>query len=241
LKFFFRYVEGLPEETVSSALVFGSGIHAAAELWFNELMTGNPAPDQDTLLAAFWNSWQGRNDELPIRYSKNEDINSIGQLADRVLTAFRQSEFANPKGTIIAIEEELRGELVPGVPDLLGIVDLIVETEDDLQIVDLKTSKSRWSPSKVLESGTQLLLYGELATRLAPDKNIRLEFAVATKTKQPIIESHEVPCDPQQVERMKRTVEAVWRSISARHFYPAPSAMSCAGCAYRKPCRQWTG
>ena len=116
-----------PEETVSSALVFGSGIHAAAEQWFNELMMGNPAPDHDTLLAAFWHSWQGRNDELPIRYNKNEDINSIGQLADRVLTAFRQSEFANPKGTIIAIEEELRGELVPGVPDLLGIVDLIVE------------------------------------------------------------------------------------------------------------------
>ena len=127
LKFFFRYVEGLPEETVSSALVFGAGIHAAAELWFNELITGNPAPDHDTLLAAFWNSWQGRNDELPIRYNKNEDINSIGQLADRVLNAFRQSEFANPNGTIIAIEEELRGELIPGVPDFLGRIDLIVE------------------------------------------------------------------------------------------------------------------
>ena len=31
LKYWFRYVAGLPEESVSSALVFGTGIHAAIE------------------------------------------------------------------------------------------------------------------------------------------------------------------------------------------------------------------
>ena len=29
LKYRFRYIDGLPEESVSSALVFGSGIHSA--------------------------------------------------------------------------------------------------------------------------------------------------------------------------------------------------------------------
>jgi hypothetical protein len=32
LKYKFRYVDGLPEEGVSSALVFGTGIHTAIEL-----------------------------------------------------------------------------------------------------------------------------------------------------------------------------------------------------------------
>ena len=49
LKFFFRYVEQLPEESVAASLVFGSAIHACAEYWFNALMAGNPTPDLDTL------------------------------------------------------------------------------------------------------------------------------------------------------------------------------------------------
>jgi putative RecB family exonuclease len=32
LKYKFRYVDGLPEESVSSALVFGTGIHTAVDL-----------------------------------------------------------------------------------------------------------------------------------------------------------------------------------------------------------------
>jgi len=31
LKYKFRYLDGLPEESVSAALVFGTGIHAAVE------------------------------------------------------------------------------------------------------------------------------------------------------------------------------------------------------------------
>ena len=37
LKYRFRYVDGLPEESVSSALVFGTGIHTAIEEHFQRL------------------------------------------------------------------------------------------------------------------------------------------------------------------------------------------------------------
>lgn len=53
LKFFFRYVQQLPEETVAASLVFGSAIHSAVEFHFNELMAGNPQPDLDTLLYVY--------------------------------------------------------------------------------------------------------------------------------------------------------------------------------------------
>jgi len=45
LRYFFRYVEGLPEETVGSSLVFGGAIHSALEAHFRELLAGNSAPE----------------------------------------------------------------------------------------------------------------------------------------------------------------------------------------------------
>ena len=40
LKYRFRYVDGLPEESVSSALVFGSGIHTAVEQHYQAILSG---------------------------------------------------------------------------------------------------------------------------------------------------------------------------------------------------------
>ena len=53
LRYYYRYVEQLPEQTVSSALVFGSAIHSAIEFWFRERLAGNPDPDLDLLLDAY--------------------------------------------------------------------------------------------------------------------------------------------------------------------------------------------
>jgi hypothetical protein len=41
-----------------------------------------------------------------------------------------------------AVEESLRGAVIPGLPDMLCKVDLIVETQDALAIRDWKTSRS---------------------------------------------------------------------------------------------------
>ena len=89
------------------------------------------------------------------------------------------------------------------------------------------------------ESASQLLLYSDLVRQLAPGKALRVEFAVLTKTKQPSAERHGFLVDPTEVERTKAMVTRVWRAIEAGHFYPAPSAMSCATCPFRDPCRTW--
>jgi hypothetical protein len=55
----------------------------------------------------------------------------------------QQSAFAQPRGKILGVEEELRGRLVAGCPDLLARIDLLVETDDALVITDFKTARSR--------------------------------------------------------------------------------------------------
>jgi RecB family exonuclease len=228
LRYFFRYVAGLPEHTVSASLIFGAAVHRAIEHHFRELLVGNPPPTVEELLAEYHGEWQQR-DVDPVRLGRGVDLASLTDLAQRLLTAFLVSDVARPQGTILAIEEELRGGVIPGLPDLLGSVDLIVETPEELVIKDWKTSRSRWSTEQVDEAAEQLLLYSELVGDFAPGKPVRMEFAVLTKTKEVAIQRHSKLAKPQQVDRMKRVVEQVWRAIEAEHFYPAPTPLACGG------------
>lgn len=240
LQFYLRYGTRLEEEMVSSALVFGSAIHAAAELHFNELMVGNPAPDLDMLLSVYQEAWSERDLDT-IQFNKTDDVDSLGQLAERMLRAFQSSDFAQPNGTILGVEEELRGELVEGCPDLLARVDLLTDQDDALVVTDLKTARSRWSRDQAEFNAEQLLLYSELAGRLLPDKTLRLQFAVVTKTKSPAVEIHEVELDDHRLGRIKNVVRRVWDAIQTGHFYPSPSQMNCSGCPFKKACRAWHG
>jgi len=45
-----------------------------------------------------------------------------------MLEAFAVSNLAKPAGRILAVEEQLRGLVISDLPELLGRVDLIVET-----------------------------------------------------------------------------------------------------------------
>lgn len=238
LRYYFRYVEGLPEKTVSSSLVFGAAVHRAVEHHFNELMAGNEPPPLDALVGEYDRHW-AETEPQGVQFGKDDDVESLGRLATRILGAFQASSLAMPEGRIIGVEEELRGNIVTGCPDLLGRIDLIVETADELVITDLKTSRSRWSREQAEDSAGQLLLYHELARSFAPQKRVRLRFAVLTKTKDPAVDLLDVLADRRGVDRVKWIVEQVWRAIDNGVFFPAPSPMQCSGCSFRGPCRAW--
>lgn len=239
LRYFFRYIAGLAEHTVSASLIFGSGIHRAIERHFQEQLSGNGVPSLPELLADYDSEWSARaENQLRIDATERQTLRDT---AERMLTAFQGHAMAQPAGQILAVEETLRGPVIPGLPDLLGRVDLIVEERDALVIHDWKTSRSRWTSDQVEDAAEQLLLYAELASDFAPGKAVKLAFSVLTKTKTVNIEQHLLPVMPQQADRMKRVVERVWNAIEAEHFYPSPSPMSCGGCPFREPCQRWPG
>ena len=240
LKFYFKYVEALPEVTIPALFVFGRAVHAALELHFNELLAGGAAPNLDSLLGAFQEGWEEHPPES-IKYPKSETRDSLGRLADRLLRAFLDSDFARPTGRIIGVEEELRGSIIPGAPPLLARLDLLTETDDAITVTDFKTARSAWSNQQVEDAGSQLLLYGEIVRKLLPHKQLRLQFMVATKTKDVSITGHTVAFNQHSLTRTKRIAERVWHAIEAKHFYPNPSAMNCPSCPFRDPCRRWTG
>jgi RecB family exonuclease len=208
LRFYFRYVLGLPEQTISSSLLVGAALHRAVQYHFERLLAGERGTDLDTLLAVFQETWDFHASQR-IVFTKGETRDTLGMLADRLLRAFLASNFSRPEGVILGVEEELRGQIIPGCPDLLARVDLIVDTGRELVVSDFKSSRCAWSSFKAEDLAPQLLLYSELVKPLADGKPTQLSFAVLTKTKLPVLTVHDVPLDAQEVERTKRTVARV--------------------------------
>jgi hypothetical protein len=230
----------LPVSTISSSLIFGSAMHQAVQHHFEQLLVGEPGPDSDALLRVYHDYWKTCEGQT-VHFSAGEDRESLRRVADRLLRTFIQSDFARPRGVIIGVEEQLRGQIIPGCPDLLARVDLIVDAGTELQVSDFKTARCAWSDYKVDDLAPQLLLYSELVKPIADGRPIKLFFAVLTKTKVPQFTVHDVPPDPLHVDRTKRTVERIWEAIQSGHFYPIPSPLNCSSCSYREPCRKWAG
>ena len=133
--------------------------------------------------------------------------------SQKMFATFQASHFANPNGTIVAVEESMRAEFVTGVPDVLARVDLAVQSGDELVLTDFKTSRSRWSADQAQSQAEQLIMYANLAGRVLDGKQIKLQFAVVTKSKTPVLEVHEVEFDATRLDRTKAIFSRVWDAI----------------------------
>ena len=226
---------------MSSALVFGTGIHTAVEQHFQALLSGDPKPDLDALLFAYRSAWLPHDPDA-IQFGSKETRESLDDLAARMLTAFlsepcgersgagagrrrRDSRHAG-RGRAGFVRE---GRSAHGRRRHAG-----GDRHQDF-------SRGKWSQEQVEDSGEQLLLYSHLASEISPGKKIATRFLVLTKTKEPVIEEHVREVEPAAVKRTLAGVERVWRAIESGVFYPAPSVMACSGCGYRAACRAWMG
>lgn len=241
LSYRFKYIDRIREDTVSSALAFGRGIHAALELWFTAQLEGRPDLALEELLVDFWDEWKACEQETAIRLAKNEDITTIADMAQRMIAAFIASEAAQPVGKVVGIEEEMRAPLLVDAPDVLGRLDLVIETLDAFIVIDFKTAKSKWSDAQRQDAELQAIVYKELVGKIAGDKPVRVEFIVLTKTKAPSVAIESAAITDGAIRHGKAMMSAAWQAIQHGNFYPCPSITACPSCPYRKQCDAWQG
>ena len=109
LRYFYKYVEGRPEESVAASLVFGSAFHAALEHHYQTLLASDEPPGLDVLLDVFWAAWQERAAGT-IVFGRGEDAGSIAGLIARTLRAFLASDLARIDAQVVAMGVKLAVE-----------------------------------------------------------------------------------------------------------------------------------
>ena len=244
-KFAFLYVEKTSPDFIPSSLIFGGSIHSSLELYFRAKLEGLEVT-KEALLSAYHDAWKRQQEQAReqtgaddnVRFNKGDDVDTLHVLADRMLTVFLQSSFAQPKGVILGVEEQLRVVVDPGLPDLMAKVDLVTHTDGCLHVVDFKTSRSRWTAEKAQESGDQLVLYAVTVETMSRSLElpVKLHFAIITKAKTPVVQLLPVQVDGGRVEMLKEIVASVWQAIQSGNFYPSPSPMNCTTCPFRSRC-----
>ncbi len=260
-KFAFSYVEQAKPAFQASSLLFGSAMHAAFEAHFRAQLEGLKT-DAGGLLHVFMDTWQAECEKagvpgVPIRFNKNEDMSSLTSQAQRMIEAFLVAPLSRPVGQIVGIEESFRVMLDPALPDVLARVDLVTQTPGSLHVVDLKTSRSRWTPERAAEGAEQLLLYGRTIRGMsqAVGLPVQLHFAVLTKNKKPQVQILDVPCDESRLAAVRDTVASVWRAVRSGSgsssgggsggggggYFANPSPMHCSLCPFRDRCPAFGG
>jgi hypothetical protein len=239
-RWFYSHVEHLEPEFVNAALLLGSAFHTAAQHHYEQQLIGQPV-SLEQLTDMFHQAFTEEAGDAEVRYGKNDDEQSVKDTGVRMLKAFTKSELATLPGSVIAIEETLAGQLDPRLPDLLMRIDVAWQADDGVHLMDLKTSKSRWSAAKVDESAEQLLLYQTLASQLVPDQPLQLHFGIVTKAKTPAVQKLDVAGDTTRTSDVVDLMLPVWNAMRAGVDFASPSPMSCATCGYQSRCPAYRG
>ena len=241
LQYRFRYLDKVEPEYIATSLLIGSSIYSAIELYHRRELEGAPLPDLDELEAQFWLEWKGRTEEsAEVRFSKREsDADAVHQLASRMLTSFLDSPHRHTGGVIIGIEERMSEQVLEGCRPLLGIVDLVFQSDGSLVVRDYKTAGRKWNQGNAESNAGQLELYGELVKKLAPNRQLSFEFIVLTKTKSPSVERFTVESNQRRIERTKLVANLTLDAIATGVFYPNKSPMTCSTCPYQRACAAW--
>ena len=226
-------------EFVSSSLVFGSAFHSAVEaLHQARLEGGNLLPEE--LKTIFGSRFDG--EELPIRFGKGEDRQSLIGTAGRMIDAYCAQLTPSQ---VIAIEEPFELQLDASTPPVVGFIDMI-ELRKDADgverafLVDFKTAARKPSPEDM--DTEQLTLYSLAADNLGLSRQlglpVHLRYDVVTKAKTPEVIS--IPVNPTVADRIRvlEKAKTCWRGMAGNVCFPSPG-WQCANCGYAKRCEAW--
>ena len=238
LKYRFHYIDRLEEEFTSSALLFGSGIHAGIQAYLQSILEADPLRS-DQLVDVFREEWRGCQGPK-IRYSARESEESLVNKARELFVLF--VNHYDLEAEVIAVEEafsidlnELAGESPTTLPPLVGSIDAITKN-GSTTLIDYKTASRK--PSGEMNA-MQLVAYSLGATTLGYDPHeLDYRFDYLVKTAKPELLRYPVAVGDNERRRFLKTTTRVWKAIQSAIFFPNPSYL-CGSCGYQSHCREW--
>lgn len=246
-RYYFRYVAGLPPETVASALLLGSSLHSTLARFYDRLRAGQ-AEDAAALMAFFRDDLARRlaTASAPVQYSADAPTaHELMEQGQQLLTTFLNDASPGLAGLeIVSVELPLSVTLVDqqGLPmdiQLVGVIDLLLkDTQGNLVAVDHKTSKTAFNQAGV-DRDLQFSAYAVLLAGngyLSPEAELTCRFDVIRKLKAPKLERLMTRRTPEDQTRFRSLAHRVLQAIDREVYLPGPG-WQCAACPYAEACR----
>ena len=223
LKFFFRYVAGIPKPP-SKALVVGKIMHALVQVWNLARWRDEQLPDIAETIEALCQ--EANHEEL--------EPAEISKLFDLYRNEVTIPPGEKPLGVEVSLEADLSSK---GLPRLVGVLDLV---RPPGRIVDLKTSATTPNSKGVEhQHELQLLAYAVLYREATGERETGLELHHLVKLKQPKLVISQFDAFPKgREDRLYRAMDSYVDGLEKEDFVPSPG-MLCIGCEFFNECRKW--
>lgn len=243
LKWRFHYIDQLPEEFVSTSLVFGHAIHESVAAFLNASLSGDSlSPDE--MLMVYLNAWRESNG-VEIRCSNGDSEEKLLKKAQDLLTLWHGRQDGMTE--VLGVEEGFSVDMAEladypslDVPPLIGYVDHIIKQPDgSIALIDLKTAARKPSQAQA-DQNLQLTAYslGAEALGFNPDElTLRLDYLL--KGTQPDLVSFETSRSEYDRQRFVKLVTRVWKGITNSVFYPKQDWYCRSSCGYQSQCAEW--
>jgi hypothetical protein len=243
LQYRFRYLDRLPQERVSVALVFGTAVNAALVSIDKDLAKGRPprAGVAHQVLRSELEKAYG-NKSLPVVSTHGEDLEGLYGKGVKMIDFYVENLIPDevpvdmPRRFTIPLLDE-KGEALPR--PLVGELDRVVRLKDGRYgIVDWKTASARWSPDRIAkdDQATTYLLAGKY---ILPGKVSFFRYDLLLKTVKPAIERYYVVRSDNETRRFIKKVLVVDKAIQSGVFVPNDRSFACPTCPFRNACDVW--
>lgn len=245
LQYWFRYVDRLPKERTSAALVFGIAVNDALRIIDLDLAKGRPpkvGEACEVLRASIEVAYAKR--DLPVVSTHDESAEglyakgkNLVEYYVKVLPGDEVPVDLSRRFEIPLFTED--GEVLPR--PLVGEVDRWVKDgAGHVGIVDWKTSAARWSPEKLAkdDQATTYLMGGPSVLGRKP---AFFRYDLLLKTKEPKVERYYVERTERDFKRFTKKVVMIDRAIRSGVFVPNDTSFACPTCPHRRACDKWQG
>ncbi len=232
-KFYFRYVEKLPS-IPSPALHVGKTVHAALETW-NNLRWDKIEFEESVIYEAYMKAWLAPDADI-VWDTPEVEKKAFDQGWLMIQTYLKETPVAVGE-PILGVEVRVDAKL-PGLPPIMGFVDLVRNTPEGGKVVDFKTAaKSPSEKTCAFTHSTQLGIYSLLYRANTGEKEAGLELHHLIKTKVPKIAITEIdPITDVQMEQLHTLLHTYVKAVQDEDFTASPTFM-CGSCEYLEQCK----
>jgi putative RecB family exonuclease len=237
-EYYFKYIQGIPRESVPEGMVMGSAIHKALAYFYLVLKQDG----EDTPLGVLT--------DIVDEYLDKEEMPELKEEAGRLIKTFTEQGLHPSPKEILAVEQKFSLPLMDpetgeNLTTVIGFWDLVTRNSDgSITVTDHKVVK-RNDKAKATSPDLQMALYSWAAKQVFGATTVHLQYQDIIKNKtpkvdiKPITRTNPSSEETDAVQTLRSSNALVGLLVDQSNveelMFPKKS-WRCAGCGFRGRC-----